>query len=349
MKKLFIICVIFALNVKSQTKGDLDTMNTIGGVTIDKNIAQTADPKECDTCFRYSNKDAVYQLQKHSILQGGFWLKQQPLVRAYEYYIYKITQVYERKANDSLKYVAYKTMYGNPINRDTIINGKQLQLFKWESQKRRLLYIPFNDKFILVLTAKEIENEILRKFYEKNLFDKRDEIAKEQLKNLPVTGTGKNTFAISLAQVEKVLMTSNITSLQNQFAEWFLITDDFETNVGWPFNEKTQQRDVPEFKVNYMTKIKGANLLICVKVPKSLSEKIYTIEVSTQMDGLKYAELKQSVKTAGYLLNEQLTQIFHKETYQHKTKPYTITLNYYNSNAFIGVSDSKRYNMYYSK
>lgn len=357
MKNPIIMCLFFALTAKSQTKGSLDTVTTIGGVKLDKNIAsyrnnndfQATDPKECDTCVRYANKDAVYQLKKHSLMQEGFWLKQQPYVRAYEYFIYEITQVYERMGSDSSKYVAYKSAYGNPAYGDTIINGKQLRLFTWESISKRLLYIPDAEKFTVVLTDKFVESSLRKTYKEKNVFNKRDADARELLTKLPVTGTGKSTFVLSLSHLESVLAICNITSLQNQFSDWYIITDPFKTNVGWPYNEKTKQRDIPEFKINYMTKVKGKSLLVWAKTPKSLTEKIYEIEISCQIDGMKYAEIKQSVKNAGYLLNEQLTQFFHKETWQHKTKPYTVKLNYNNGIAFIGLSDSKRYQTYFSK
>jgi hypothetical protein len=57
-------------------------------------------------------------------------------------------------------------------------------------------------------------------------------------------------------------------------------------------------------------------LCSCCQRKKNLKGYIEKLEVTTVLNGMKFAQFKKSLQDAGYLINENLAEIFRKQTWQ---------------------------------
>ncbi|MBS1771493.1 MAG: hypothetical protein JST82_01445 [Bacteroidetes bacterium] len=138
-------------------------------------------------------------------------------------------------------------------------------------------------------------------------------------------GKGNSAFTLSLAKLENIIKSGTTAkALENQLGVWQSFASD--NTVGYDWNDKTKEYDVPRLQLQYSTEVKNRSYVIRAEVPKDLTNNIKYLEIITIMNGMQVAEFKQSLRNNGYLENENLTKTFRKQTWQNKTKHLTITI-----------------------
>lgn len=138
-------------------------------------------------------------------------------------------------------------------------------------------------------------------------------------------GKGNSTFTLSLTKLESLIKSGTTAkALENQLGVWQSFASD--NTVGYDWNDKTREYDIPRLQLQYNTEVKKQDYVIRAEVPKDLTNNIKYLEVISTMNGMQVAEFKQSLRNSGYLENENLTKTFRKQTWQNKAKHLTITI-----------------------
>ena len=149
-------------------------------------------------------------------------------------------------------------------------------------------------------------------------------------------GVGNSTFSITLPKLSGLIkLNTNLKTLESQFSSWS--SDAYQNRVGYSFNEKTQDHDIAVPEIHYETRIKNISYVVIAEVQGSLAGKITKLTVIAPINGLTLAQFKQALRNSGYLLNENLSDIYNKEAWQKKGQPlFTIKRNA-NGTTSIGV------------
>lgn len=138
-------------------------------------------------------------------------------------------------------------------------------------------------------------------------------------------GKGNSSFSLSLAKLESIVKKgTTVKALEAQLGTWQSFASD--NTVGYDWNDKTREHDIPRLQLQYETVIKNWSYVIRAEVPKDLTNNIKYLEVISTMNGMQVAEFKQSLRNNGYLENENLTKTFRKQTWQNKSKHLTVTI-----------------------
>lgn len=344
MKKSIFFLLFTVVRTFAQSPAKLDTFSTICGLKLDDAVYSDrykwSLPERCDSCKTFNYKENLVFLKSKSVTCYG--IKFVPYVRQFDNGIYQIVLPINT-GGDSVLASTFIKLYGKPQRTDTVVSGAKYKRLYWISPKRRLEILNDNSSGILALTSVSVQNEFIAEYVEREQFNKRDNEAKLKLSTVPKNGNGKNTFTYSLVYLESLIKSCNTSSLTNVLGEWNLSSDPFQTQVSWSFNEKTNRRDIPTFKLHYVATVKDKPYKFWLKVPNTVSEFAYALEVSAEMNGADYAILKQSLRNGGYLLNESLTLSLGKETWENKTKQYTVSLSYRNGNIYIEILNNLRY------
>jgi len=138
-------------------------------------------------------------------------------------------------------------------------------------------------------------------------------------------GRGNSTFTLTIAKLES-LIKSNTTlqALEKQLGLWE--SYGMDNHLGYEWDDKTKGHTIPLFQIQYSSSQGKKYYTIRTEVSQKLSNKIKYIEVITILNGMQLAEFKKSLATSGYLINENLTEIFRKQTWQHKAKNLMLTI-----------------------
>lgn len=150
----------------------------------------------------------------------------------------------------------------------------------------------------------------------------------DSLKNLLAVdkkGKGNSGFNLTLSKLESIIKSGiTLNSFENQFADWTSYSSD--NDIGYKWDDNTKAHSIPFFQILYRTTIKDRYYIIRVEVVNDLKNKIDYLEIITELNGIKLAEFKKALSSNGYLINENLTSIFKKQTWQHKTKKLMVTI-----------------------
>ena len=138
-------------------------------------------------------------------------------------------------------------------------------------------------------------------------------------------GKGNGTFVFTLAKLEGIIKSNtSLKQLESHFGEWNSYSSD--NHLGYEWDDKTKDHTIPFFQVQYSTTLKNRNITLRTEVSPTLSSRIKYLEVIIVLNGIQLAEFKQSLAKANYLVNENLTSIFKKQTWQNKAKNLIVTI-----------------------
>ena len=150
----------------------------------------------------------------------------------------------------------------------------------------------------------------------------------DSLKNLikeDRNGKGNSTFKLSLSNLENIIKSrTTLKGLEGHLAEWTSYNSNNDIKFSW--DDKTQDHTIPIFKIQYETNMLRKYFVIRTEVTNDLRNRIEYLEVIGELNGMQLAEFKKSLSSNGYLINENLTSIFRKQTWQHKAKDLMVTI-----------------------
>jgi hypothetical protein len=150
------------------------------------------------------------------------------------------------------------------------------------------------------------------------------------------SGSGNGTFNISVDKLESIIkLHTTLKSLENQFGKWSSFGN--LNNVEFQYDETNKSFSIPIFKIEYESSIKNKGYYFNAEV-SNLNDSVKYFEFTTTLNGIQLAEIKKSLAINNYLLNENLTSIFNKLTYQNRAKKLTISVKENKNNTYtIGV------------
>lgn len=158
----------------------------------------------------------------------------------------------------------------------------------------------------------------------------------QNLINEDKQGKGNSTFSLTIGKLETLIKSgTKLKELETQFGEWTSYGSD--NKLGFEWDDKTQDHTIPLFQIQYQTTIKNKYYTIGTEVINDLKNKIKYLEVTTELNGMQLAEFKKSLATNGYLINENLTSIFRKQTWQNKAKNLMVTIKANSRSYTIGI------------
>lgn len=153
-------------------------------------------------------------------------------------------------------------------------------------------------------------------------------------------GKGKGLFRVSLSTIENVILSHMKTpNLEQEFGSWE--TYGGLNNVELEYDDKTQDHTLPLFVINYESRTNNHYYKFKIEIERKMNNSIKYFELTTILNGMQLAEFKKSLAKNNYLLNENLTQIFHKLTYQSRSKALMISIKENSDNSYsIGIRKS---------
>lgn len=138
-------------------------------------------------------------------------------------------------------------------------------------------------------------------------------------------GKGNGSFVPSLNKLESIIKSHTpLNLLERQFSQWS--SYGAGNNLGYEYNDATNSMSIPLFQLHYESTIRNKSYIFKVEVSRSLKNPISYLEFITTLNGYELAMFKKSLIAKGYFLNENLTQIFHKTTFQNKLKKLMVTI-----------------------
>lgn len=138
------------------------------------------------------------------------------------------------------------------------------------------------------------------------------------------SGKGNSTFNISASKLEQIMKShTTLNVLENKFGNWSSF--GALNNVAFEYDEATKNFTIPHFKIEYESTIKNKEYYFKAEV-SNLKGPLEYLEFTTSINGLQLAEFKKSLYVNNYLLNENLTKIFKKLTYQNRAKKTMVTI-----------------------
>ena len=155
----------------------------------------------------------------------------------------------------------------------------------------------------------------------------------EALIKVDKQGKGNGTF--SLSKLTSIVKSKTLKGLQDQLGTWN--SNAADNKLGYEWNDKTKDHDIPNYQVTYESTIAKKFYTIDAEVPVKLEGVIKKLTVTVELNGMELAQFKKSLQNAGYLLNENLTQIYKKQAWQKKGSPMITIRKNANGTVSIGA------------
>jgi hypothetical protein len=137
-------------------------------------------------------------------------------------------------------------------------------------------------------------------------------------------GKGNGSFVLSVHTLEMLIKNrTTIKQLEQVLGTWN--TGEYLSTISFEWNEKTHEHDIPNYEVGYKTTVRGKVYTVIAETHGKAPNLIRKMEVVTKLNGMGVAEFRKSLQDNGYLINENLTEMFHKQTWESKATHLTIT------------------------
>jgi hypothetical protein len=138
-------------------------------------------------------------------------------------------------------------------------------------------------------------------------------------------GKGSGSFRLTLGFLEAEVNHVTLKKFELQLGEWTSYGTD--NGVEYEYNNKTKDHDLPLFIIDYESKINGMYYTFNSWVPLKVGNYIKEFEVIATINGYQLGLFKKSLQSKGYVINENLSDIFNKQTWENKNFTVLVSRN----------------------
>lgn len=138
-------------------------------------------------------------------------------------------------------------------------------------------------------------------------------------------GVGKGTFTMTLTHLENIIKSrTTMKKIEQQFSRW--VSYGADNKLGYEYNDATKSMSIPLYQLYYESSIRNKDYIFKIEISKNIKNPIQYFQFTTFLNGYDLAMFKRSLIKNGYFLNENLTEIFHKITFQNRVRNLMITM-----------------------